>query len=96
MTNEKAPTHNNEQRLYLDLRNINFSTAENTEKSSMGYRDFLIDKHASKAGLRGKIDAQCIECIHDPYQLGSWRKQVENCTSYAGPLYSVGARFGGA
>lgn len=53
------------------------------------YREELIEKKAGKAGLRGKIDAKCIECIFDPYQKGSWRFQVEKCTSPTCPLYPV-------
>ena len=42
-----------------------------------------------KPKLRTKINAKCKECIYDPYAAGSWRKQVEYCTSYKCPLYSV-------
>ena len=30
------------------------------------YKTDLIRKLAGKPGLRGKIDAKCIECIYDP------------------------------
>ena len=67
--------------------------ASRMEGWSMNNRDqqrqFLIDKHIEKAGLRGKLNAKCIECIYDPYQIGTWRKQVENCTCLACPLYGV-------
>ncbi|MGB1428680.1 MAG: hypothetical protein ACPG62_10285 [Cycloclasticus sp.] len=53
------------------------------------HRDKTIRKLASKPGLRGKIDAKCCECIYDPYQEGTWRLQVEKCTSPACPLFSV-------
>ena len=49
----------------------------------------IINRLVKKRGLRGKLDAKCVECIYDPYQLGTWRKQVENCTSPTCPLYSV-------
>ncbi|RLW63586.1 MAG: hypothetical protein B6D73_15210 [gamma proteobacterium symbiont of Stewartia floridana] len=52
-------------------------------------RDELINKQAGKPGLRGKINAKCVECIYDPYQSGTWRKQIENCTAPACPLYEV-------
>jgi hypothetical protein len=48
-----------------------------------------IERMVSKAGLRGNIDAKCMECIYDPYASGSWRKQVEECSSLACPLYPV-------
>ena len=49
----------------------------------------VIIREASKAGLRGKINAKCCECIYDPYASGTWREQVENCTSKACPLFTV-------
>nr|BDD44050.1 hypothetical protein 3 [Gammaproteobacteria bacterium] len=52
-------------------------------------RNEIINRLASKAGLRGKIDAFCCHCIYDPYSDGTWRKQVENCTALSCPLYSV-------
>ena len=48
-----------------------------------------IQKRANKPSLRAKINAKCSECIYDPYAEGSWRKQVENCTSYKCPLFKV-------
>jgi len=56
------------------------------------YKQNLIHKHASKPGLRGKIDAKCIECIYDPIGAGTWRMQVENCTCPSCPLYLVRAK----
>jgi len=53
------------------------------------YKQNLSVKHASKTGLRGKINANCIDCTYDPNEVGSWRKQVENCTGYSCSLYSV-------
>lgn len=51
----------------------------------------LINKQASKPGFRGKINAKCIDCIYDDAggAGGTWRQQVEACTSYKCPLYSV-------
>ena len=49
----------------------------------------LINRMASKPGLRGKIDAKCLECIYDPHQAGTWRKQVEECTSMTCPLFPI-------
>ena len=56
------------------------------------HRDKTIHRLASKSGLRGKIDAKCCECIFDPYQDGTWRKQVQDCTSTTCPLYEVRAQ----
>lgn len=53
-------------------------------------RASLIHRESSKAGLRGKINAKCIECIFDADGGGgSWRQQVEECTSVTCPLFSV-------
>jgi hypothetical protein len=49
------------------------------------YKQNLIHKHTSKASLRGKVDAKCIECI----QNGTWRKQAEECTSSMRTLYQT-------
>ena len=49
----------------------------------------LIEKHTRKAGLRGKIDAMCIQYIVDPTQPGTWLNQVKKCTSCTCPLYPV-------
>ncbi len=54
-------------------------------------RDELIAREAGKAGLRGKINAKCIECIYDPCPGGggNWRQQIQACTDTACPLYDV-------
>ena len=60
----------------------------------MDRRDKLIARESSKAGLRGKINAKCIECIYDPDGKGNgkWREQVDQCTSFGCPLYPVRPR----
>ena len=55
-------------------------------------RKKIIERESKKPGLKGKIRAFCCHCIFDPYQRGSWLKQVENCTSPHCPLYSVRPR----
>ena len=54
-------------------------------------RQELIDKHVSKPGLRGKIDAHCISCVYERSNGGTWRQQVEQCCVPSCPLYSVRA-----
>ena len=40
--------------------------------------------------FRMAINQKCIECIYDPIGgPGSWRSQVEACTSMACPLFPV-------
>jgi len=55
--------------------------------SQDNYKQNLSVKHASKTGLRGKINANCIDCTYDPNDVGSCRKQVENCKYLICPLY---------
>lgn len=49
----------------------------------------LVKKLKSKKGRAAAVNAMCCECIYDPEALGcgSWRKQVEDCTSLNCPLY---------
>ena len=53
------------------------------------YQQKLIDKLVKKAGLRGPVDAKCIECIYDPQADGTWRSQVNKCTSPTCSLFEV-------
>ena len=40
--------------------------------------------------LRKAINEKCKDCIYDPLSgLGTWRQQVECCTSHDCPLYPV-------
>ena len=43
-------------------------------------------------GLRKAADAKCKECIYSPGDPGTWRQQVEACTSQKCPLYEVRPR----
>ena len=61
----------------------------NTSIHNENYQQQLIDRLASKVGLRGKIDAKCVECIYDPLDTGTWREQVARCTSKCCPLLPV-------
>jgi len=49
----------------------------------------IVERESKKRGFKGKIRAFCCQCIYDPYQEGTWLKQVENCTSTHCPLFSV-------
>lgn len=53
------------------------------------YKHNLIIKQAGKPGKTGKIAAKCIECVYDPKEAGTWRKQVENCSCIGCPLYAI-------
>jgi hypothetical protein len=44
----------------------------------------------SRLSLREAINAKCKECIYDPKaEAGTWRQQVEACTSKTCPLFEV-------
>ena len=50
----------------------------------------LIAEQMAKPGMRGKINAKCIECIYVQGEGGgSWRAQVEACTATSCPLFHV-------
>jgi len=57
------------------------------------HRDTLrartVENLLKKRGFKAKIHAFCCHCIFDPYQEGTWLKQVENCTSFDCPHFSV-------
>jgi len=52
-------------------------------------RTKILERLLKKRGFKAKIHAFCCHCIYDPYQEGTWRKQVEKCTSLDCPLYPV-------
>ena len=45
-----------------------------------------------RPSLKRAIWAMCKDCIFDPMGGGSWRQQVERCTSPECPLYEVRPR----
>lgn len=57
--------------------------------NQMDVKDKTIARLLKKGKLRGRIDAKCCECIYDPIGDGTWRFQVEICTSFTCPLYPV-------
>lgn len=47
-------------------------------------------KPAPRPSMRAAINAKCKDCIYDPgCGAGTWRKQVEDCTSPLCPLYPL-------
>ena len=56
----------------------------------MTHEEKLIQRQVSKKGWRGRVNAKCIECIYDEKSgSGTWRQQVEACTSTDCPLYPL-------
>ena len=54
-------------------------------------RQEKVDALVAKGGMRALINAKCCECIYDPdfRGAGTWRKQIEDCTSKNCPLYAI-------
>jgi hypothetical protein len=46
-------------------------------------------KRNKKPSFKAAITAKCKECIYDEYARGTWRKQIEDCTSVNCPLHPV-------
>ena len=59
------------------------------EPERLDVQERIIKRELSKPGYKSKVRAFCCHCIYDPYQEGTWLKQVEKCTSWHCPLYSV-------
>ena len=50
----------------------------------------LILRERNKGGLRGYINANCIDCVYEETEPGSWLRQVDECDAEACcPLYPV-------
>ena len=43
----------------------------------------------TRPALRAAINAKCRDCIHDSIGGGTWREQVEACSSANCPLHSL-------
>ena len=43
----------------------------------------------NSSSLRNSIDHHCKDCLYDPRESGTWRKQVQNCTMPECHLYPV-------
>lgn len=54
------------------------------------YKTRLLNRLIEQPGLRGRVNAKCVECIYDPHMgNGTWRQQVEDCTSLRCPLWEI-------
>lgn len=43
-------------------------------------------------GLRSRVDSNCVNCIYDELEPGTWRQQVEGCTVSYCSLWAVRAK----
>jgi hypothetical protein len=43
----------------------------------------------SSTPMRQHVNDKCKECLYDEFAAGTWRKQVEECTSPKCPLYPI-------
>lgn len=48
-----------------------------------------MSKSAPRPSMRAAVNAKCRECIYDPIEPGGWRQQVEACSCWGCPLYTV-------
>jgi hypothetical protein len=53
------------------------------------YKTKLILREMGKGGLRGHINANCIDCVYEQTEQGSWIKQVDECGVTDCPLHPV-------
>ena len=53
------------------------------------YKMKLINREMAKGGLRGHINANCIDCVYEQTEPGSWIKQVDECGVTNCPIYPV-------
>lgn len=67
-------------------------TRRETGASMTDLKAKVIARLTKKPGLRGRVDAMCCECIYDRLSPGTWRGQVENCTSSRCPLWPIRTR----
>ena len=53
-------------------------------------RQRIIARESAKPGMRGKVNAKCVECIYDDIGgNGTWRQQTEACASADCPLWAI-------
>jgi len=57
--------------------------------NSFERKDTLIQQECSKKGLRGRVNAHCIDCGYDPLDKGTWRQQIHRCAITNCPLFDV-------
>ena len=61
----------------------------------MEHRERTIQRLVQKGTYKSLLQAKCCECIYDDRSAGSWRKQVEECTSLDCPLFAKRPVTGG-
>jgi len=57
-------------------------------KSAVEKINEVIARQLAKPGLRGALNAKCIDCIYDPLDKGTWIDQVDQCACSQCPLYN--------
>ena len=50
-------------------------------------KDEIIQQEMARPGLRGYVNAKCVECVYDELEPGTWREQVAACTCQDCPLF---------
>jgi len=75
-----------------DSKDVKFFNVNH--KTSDGYlntcNECLAARKKPRLSLRKAIDMKCKDCIYDPLSGGgTWREQIEACTSGTCPLYDI-------
>jgi len=52
----------------------------------------IIAKQQAYGGRQAAINANCVGCVYDPEEPGTWRQQVDQCGVESCPLYSFRPR----
>ena len=52
------------------------------------HREHLIQKFMVENTYKSNVYGKCVECLYDPEDIGTWRMQIEACTSHGCPLFS--------
>lgn len=68
----------------------NASLTDQSKRGAEGIPTENKNTTTQRHGLRKSVNLKCKQCIHDPYSgNGTWRQQVQACTSKTCPLYPV-------
>lgn len=55
-------------------------------------RHEIIHQQVSRPGMRGRVNAMCVDCVYDPSVPGNWRQQVSACGVTECPLHPIRPR----
>jgi prophage regulatory protein len=62
---------------------------ERIKASRLEARGLTMTIQPKRISFRTAINAKCKDCIYDPKEKGTWRKQVEHCTITTCSLHTI-------